>query len=127
MTFADLTPADADKPVVETAIIDSATGVILRLTTDESPFVGEGEAAVVLSEKVDLAANGGLNKVDQGGQVVAASLAEWQAAGLDPAFNAAKSKDKQSALLAHLQFLSTDKAQTDGVQTLALLLSAYLS
>ncbi len=67
------------------AIIETVTRVIRRMTTDDAPPLANDEAAVDVAAPINLAV--GPLKLDGSNNPVTASTAEYQQAGLDPAFN----------------------------------------
>lgn len=74
------------------AIIHTATRVIWRLSSKDPPVVGDGETAVVVSDRFGLAPEGETIywKLDPGNNKVPASPEEIIQSGIDPAISAAR-------------------------------------
>ncbi len=111
--------------MAQTAIIHTPTRVVRRLTTDNVPAVAADETGVVMAVPVDMA--GGPWKLDVGNNLVAASVAEAQAAGMDRAFTQAQASLRLTNLLAHLDLMIADATLPARVRTFATLLKTFLT
>lgn len=77
--------------MAQLAIIFTTNRVVRRLTTDAAPPLTSDESAVTPATPVVFSDfTGGRVKLDGSNNPVQATLAEWQAAGLDDAFNTAQ-------------------------------------
>lgn len=100
---------------MQKAIIDVATNVIKRVTTDENPFISPNEAVVVLSTNVDL--SGGFKKVDPVSKEVSpASEAEIDQAGVDEQKVGLAKTEKVKALYDAIDAIVASKNVPDAVK-----------
>lgn len=80
--------------MAQTAVIFTTNRVIRRLTTDVSPAIAADETAIALAVDIDLSGGSPGWKLDVSNNKVACTLAEWQAAGMDPSFNATQAAQR---------------------------------
>lgn len=98
------------KPNMQKAIIDNKTGVVLRLTIEESPQISSTENIVELKEQIDL--SGGYFKLDEKQNKILASQQEIIDSNVDDDITASKLSERKQVFIRSIEAAIINKADT---------------